>query len=119
MTRVLLVEDRDTLKYLFSDLIHNFWESDDTLELDVCSFTELETTIKEANYDICIFNIASNSATNYNLIKKMVETGIFQREKLVISSVSHPPELPNPNGLDIHYCHEDRFASECLPLVVG
>lgn len=116
MAQVLLVEDRETLKRLFSELIYNFWDSDDSLQLDVCSFNELEEFVKKGSYKTLVLNISSSdSGDNFKKISSMVKKGLFENQKLIISSVNRPPEIETINGVEIHYCSEDRFVSECLP----
>ncbi|NVJ46053.1 MAG: hypothetical protein HWE21_13435 [Cytophagia bacterium] len=116
MTQVLLVEDRETLKNLFSELIYNFWDSEESLKVDVCSFNKLEEFVKKGNYQTLILNISSsNSGDNFKIVSSLVEKGFFENQKLIISSVNRPPEIEAIKGVEIHYCSEDRFVSECLP----
>lgn len=118
MAQVLLVDDRETLKLLFSELIYNFWDSDDSLLVDVCSFNELEQCVKKGSYKTIILNISSsNSGDNFKIVSLLVEKGLFENQKLIISSVNRPPEIKKSNGVEIHYCNEDRFVSECLPRI--
>lgn len=118
MTSVLLVEDREILKSLFSDLIHNYWPEDQSLEIESCSFSQVSKLIPEKKRHIYIFNIASNSAVNFDFIKSLVQNGQLNQAKVIVSSVNQPPKIVTEQEVEICYCNEDRFGAECLPLML-
>lgn len=118
MTSVLLVEDREILKSLFSDLIQNYWPEDQGLEIEACSFNQVSDFTRQKKKNIYIFNIASNSATNFDFIKSLIKNGHLNQSKVIISSVNKPPKIVTEQDVEICYCNEDRFGAECLPLML-
>lgn len=119
MTSVLLIEDREILKSLFAELIQNFWPEDQELDIQVCGFDHIEDLVSEKKHDIYIFNIASNTAFNFERIKGLIDQGKLSRSKVIISSVSKPPLIETQEDIEIHYCNEDKFGVECLPIMLN
>ncbi|WPZ09011.1 hypothetical protein [Roseivirga spongicola] len=118
MTNILLVEDREILRTLFSDLIENYWPDEKPLSINTCGFESAEKLISEKEYQIYVFNISTNSASNFSLVKQLVQKGHCNKSKIIITSVDKPPTITTDQEVEIHYCNEDNFTAECLPLMV-
>lgn len=118
MTSVLLVEDREILKSLFSDLIQNYWPEDKYLHIETCSFSLVNEFLHKKKRHIYIFNIASNSAVNFEFVKSLIQNGHLNHAKVIISSVNPPPKIITEHDVEICFCNEDRFGAECLPLML-
>ena len=119
MTSVLLIEDREILKSLFSELIQNYWPEDQELDIEVCGFQNIHTFVSQKKHDVYVFNIASNTVENFENIRSLIENGSFNNTKVIISSVSRTPAIQTSQNVEICYCNEDKFGAECLPLLLN
>ncbi|GHE61134.1 MULTISPECIES: hypothetical protein [Roseivirga] len=119
MAQVLLVEDRENLRELFSELIQNYWLEESELMVESCSFGQLQNQMSSKDFDTYVFNVGFNSSENYRLVKQLTESGNFENRKIIVCCGITPPEIQSSGTADIHYCKEDRFVSDCLPLIVN
>lgn len=118
-TTVLLVEDRELLRTLFSELIHSYWPKQIGLRIDSCAFKESRNLVSDKPHDIYIFNLSSYNNRHYKMLEKMVNDGCFENTKIIVSSVEDIPKINAPEGVDICYCNEDKFSAECLPIMLN
>lgn len=119
MTHVLIAEDREILKSLFSELIENSWPKERPVKIDTCSFAEIDAIVPQKQHSTYIFNIDTDSGHNYSRIKQLIEGGHFNDKRVIISSAMSIPEIDTAGTVEIHYCNEDKFATECIPLVLN
>ena len=102
------------VRNLYSELIQNYWPEEKKLALTTSDFENLETITAKQKFHVYAFNIASNTATNFQRIKDFINTSALDKSRVIIASEVRPPDIETEREIEIIYCQEARFTSECI-----